>query len=349
VDMKKGWENVSLPFIVDMVTTQNKGEITHFYEGSTKGHEYWLRQYKGGAVSTTDSKIFEANFNMLNEQTGNTKNDGNSFLWDYYYKAEAKHNQQDARYDTYLKYRTYYRDPRTYDNYPQEQAGVPYLIGFPGATYYEFDLSGKWRAETTASPTPTLLLPQIITFVSPTETTIGVSDSERDARIAEAQTAGYDFAFVPNYATKSFDAGAAYLLNGEGSSFDVTTVSTTTVPFRPYFIETPSTTPPNEGGAREKTRSIVFSSDDSQLKGVDDRDLRDEEYGSLDIYAKRKKIIVESNLHEITEVRIVNTAGITVTTFDIEPGETIETRITNSGVYIVQSTDGRYNKKLVVK
>jgi hypothetical protein len=75
----------------------------------------------------------------------------------------------------------------------------------------------------------------------------------------------------------------------------------------------------------------------------------DEAAGTLNIYAKRKKIVVESNLREITDVRIVNMAGITVNTFSIEPGETVETRIYNSGVYIVQTADTRYTKKLAVR
>ena len=34
VDLTKGWETVSLPFTAELVTTQDKGEITHFYSGS---------------------------------------------------------------------------------------------------------------------------------------------------------------------------------------------------------------------------------------------------------------------------------------------------------------------------
>ena len=36
-------------------------------------------------------------------------------------------------------------------------------------------------------------------------------------------------------------------------------------------------------------------------------------------------------------------------TFTIKPGEVVETRVNNAGVYIVQSTDGEYTKKLAVK
>lgn len=82
------------------------------------------------------------------------------------------------------------------------------------------------------------------------------------------------------------------------------------------------------------------------MKGVNDRDLDSEQTGTLDIYSKRKKIVVESSLNYTAEVRIVNVAGATISTFDIEPGETVETSINSSGVYIVLTTDNRYNKKL---
>ena len=48
VDLTKGWQGISVPFTAELVTTNEKGEITHFYSGSDqshnsttkKGHEY---------------------------------------------------------------------------------------------------------------------------------------------------------------------------------------------------------------------------------------------------------------------------------------------------------------------
>ena len=72
--------------------------------------------------------------------------------------------------------------------------------------------------------------------------------------------------------------------------------------------------------------------------------------GNLIVYAgKEKTIVVESALRYITDVRITTTSGITLATFTIEPGETIETRVNLAGVYIVQTTDGEHTKKLAVK
>ena len=58
---------------------------------------------------------------------------------------------------------------------------------------------------------------------------------------------------------------------------------------------------------------------------------------------------MESALGYTTDVRIVNLAGMTINAFTIEPGETVETRINTSGVYIVEPSEARFIKKLSVK
>ena len=106
----------------------------------------------------------------------------NTFLWDYYYNATSGHNHKDYNKDTYQEY---YKEARQYADYPMLKATTPYLIGFPGKTYFEFDLSGTFSATTTASPNPAKLDKQTISFVSPKNISIGVSDDD----IAEATTA----------------------------------------------------------------------------------------------------------------------------------------------------------------
>ena len=71
--------------------------------------------------------------------------------------------------------------------------------------------------------------------------------------------------------------------------------------------------------------------------------------GTLSISAGRHKILVTSALKAKATVVILNAAGIALHTFDIEPGETVETRIINSGVYIVRTEDGHHLKKVAVK
>jgi len=123
-NQSKGWEGVSLPFEVELVTTQTKGELSHFYTGSTTGHEYWLRCYKDISAVTGQEEKAKAVFSFPDAVSGRYKDYTNTFLWDYYYSQE---DRQDHNTDIY---KTYYNQPHTYEGYPLQQAGTPYLADF---------------------------------------------------------------------------------------------------------------------------------------------------------------------------------------------------------------------------
>ena len=332
VDRSKGWEAVSLPFSAELVTTQDKGEITHFYRGSETGHEYWLREYKGGELSSTDDHTFVAQMEMLNAGT-ERKDYSNTFLWDYYYSKDV---QKDKNSDQYQKY---YSDSHTYNSYPYLANGTPYVIGLPGDYYYEFDLSGVWtprnryQGVTIDSPGQ-----QIVTFASMQGVAISVSDTE----MAEGMVAANGYTFVPNYSAQTLAAGTGYVLSADGSSFAKSAEPVVTVPFRPYFTV----------GSNSRTRGItaekiVFGGADSTIGN--EKDSR-HDYGTLKIYPKKQHtIVLESSLNCAIDVRILTPAGITLKTVTVQPGETLETRVNFTGVYLVQSTDGYYTKKVEVR
>ena len=341
VDLTKGWETVSLPFTAELVSTQDKGEITHFYsgsptvEGSTAkiGHEYWLREYKGQKEGTNPANdgFFTAAFNYP-DAAGANKTVGNNFLWDYYY---SKNQQKDTHMDTY---QTYYENSRTYNAYPLLATAKPYIIGFPGKMYYEFDLSGEFVAKNTASPAPVQLAKQVISFVSVPEITIGVSDDELQTTKAD----GYEF--TPNYMSKKV---VGYLMNSEGNSFNKTAEGgNPTIPFRPYFKAATTSSAP----AYTAPRYILFDNEESSFAFDSDQDPSEGEVrGGLTFGVKRKTIVVTSSLRNEADVHIVNTAGQTIATFTIQPDETIETPVQTSGVYIVRAAGGHYTKKIIVK
>ena len=380
----KGWEGVSLPFTAEFVTTVRKGEITHFYSGSesskngtgTKiGHEYWLREYRditaltGSAAEKAEALFTYPNASDSWEDKMKPKEMKNSFLWDYYYNnlnALSGNEHLDANLDTY---QTYYKPDddgvvNTFNNYTLLTKAVPYIIGFPGSKFYEFDLSGSFMATTTAEDNPDKVAEQTISFVSATGYQVGVSDTELAAMTTHVTQNGYTF--KPNYLNEKLtnqgklDDGTAngitvYTLNAEGSSYDLPSSTNTTTPvaFRPYFTSAAAArqSSGNGDGSRPVTRSILFTqSDDSQLsqwaqESHDDMDGP----GTLSISAGRHKILVTSALKAKATVVILNAAGIALHTFDIEPGETVETRIINSGVYIVRTEDGHHLKKVAVK
>ena len=342
VSLKKGWETVSLPFTAELVTTHQKGEITHFYsdspsidENGTKiGHEYWLREYKGATVPSGSPAVVTATFNYP-DAAGDDRQVDNTFLWDYYY---SENTQKDANADTY---QTYYETGRKLKAYPLLATATPYIVGFPGKTYYEFDLSGEWTAKNTAETAPAQLAKQTISFVSKSGLEIAVSDDELDAMSADG------YSFMPNYMSKVVDG---YLMNTDGNSFDVTpTEGAKATPFRPYFLADDSNNA--RQNARQYARSILFDSNDSSFAFGDEKDPSGDNFGEGDlVFTIRKHMIsVTSSLRREADVRIVNMSGLTIATFTIQPGETIDTNIGVGGVYMVRADGGRIQKKLAIR
>jgi hypothetical protein len=351
----KGWEGISLPFKAEIVTTQQKGEITHFYnsgtaEGTT-GHEYWLRAFKDIDNDKSIGTKVAANFEYpASSSTDGDKGYSNTFLWDYYYSYNEYNDQNLDNYQEKDDTRTYYSQGREYKDYPRLAAATPYIIGFPGQRYYEFDLSGRFTpANTAAWPANRTLEQQTITFASKTGITINVSDDEMGGTMRESGNKQYTFkpCYLNNTTVES--GNSAFLLNNDGNSYDeqsaTPTTTAATVAFRPYFVA------PTVSGARAAgtTRSIVFAgATDDTLKAHDTKPA-DRQDGTLTIGTRRHTIVVTSTLRGKRDVAITTTSGITIATFTIAPGETVETRINNAGVYIVRDDEGLYTTKLSVR
>ena len=349
VDFMKGWQGISIPFSAELVTTNVKGEISHFYSGSevsknntnTKiGHEYWLREFKDiTVVEEGEPKVAKASFLYPEATGGESKTVDNTFLWDYYYKNAVVHDQKDHNLDTY---QTYYEKSRTYSSYPLLTAAVPYIVGFPGETYYEFDLSGNFQAQNTAV-TIDKLGKQIISFVSDTGISIGVSDDETKDGVLHSKSGNgkdYSFTFKPSYMNMSLNAGTNnYTLDTAGDSYDkvpATGDATKVSAFRPYFIATSAA---NAGSRKMAPERILFGGDFEGLEGEPISTLD----GDLEIYVKDHKVVTTSHLKEATTVRIISVSGVTMANYVLQPGETVETPIRVEGAYIVNK------KKLLVK
>ena len=347
VSTSKGWDVVSLPFTAELVTTQDKGEITHFYGGSktvdangTKiGHEYWLREHRSGGSTTGDTHTAVFDF-PAKDANAPTKTVTNTYLWDHYY---SQNSQLDANADTY---QTFYKTERNYDGYAMLGQGSPYIIGFPGKTFYEFDLSGEWSnpnyPKHTADPAPVPPGKQTITFASVPGIKIAVSDDE----ILEKATNQNGYTFVSNYMNTSLSSG--YTMNVDGDQFiKASTTGTEVAAFRPYFIAGSLTSP---APSTRAAQYIVFDSSDSSFAiGDDDPSEGEIGQGGLLFGTRRHTIIVTSSLKRETDVRIVNVNGQTITSYNIQPGETIETPVYNGGVYIIRAGGGHYTKKVSVK
>ena len=319
-----GWETVSLPFTAELVTTQQKGEITHFYEGNTVGHEYWLRkldQVESNKDPNDDTKTIYTGIFKSPESGSKTKTVSNTFLWDYYY---SKNNQDDANGDDYQEY--YKNINRDYNGYPYYAAGTPYLIGWPGSRYYEFDLSGQFVPKNTAADTPARLDPQVITFASETGISIDVTDDEYLNAASKVTYDGYAYTFVPTYQTKALTDD--YLMNATGNKFEQQATATT-VPFRPYItVAASSNGAQRRMGTRASELLIGYNGESNQL---------DETAAnrSLFIYSENMSICIESTLDYPADVTIYNVAGKLLKRFTIQPATKVTVPVNSRGVYIV--------------
>ena len=332
-----GWESVSLPFTAKRVTTSQKGWITHFYQGSKVGHEYWLRT--PDKMDETDETGKKVLFKSLAKASADDISNGNgadileynnSFLYKYYY---SKNSGYDANTDTY--HQEYY-NPDTeikYAKYPYAAATQPYLIGFPSERYYEFDMSGNFEPQNTATTAPAKLDRQTITFVSDWQNanvTINVTDLDYQT---EATVEGTNYKFKPTYQAKELSGADTYLLNDDGTAFLNDNNNTVkTVQFRAYFVNT------SANGARTRSAGTRAAAINALYIGYagDQDDLEDvASHGGLFIYGQDMSIYIESSLEYETQVTITTVAGKTLKQFTIQPGTKVQVPVNSRGVYIV--------------
>lgn len=349
-DQTKGWEGISLPFSAELVTTQDKGEITHFYGervDGNDGHEYWLREYAGASSSTENSvTTFTVNMNRPAKDTSadaKTKSFKNIFLWDYYYNGNTSAGDSyDDNTDQYQQ--NYYSEGHDYSGYAYMKPGTPYIVGFPGERYYEFDLSGEFDAKTpgNTSTTPAKLAAQTITFASFPKATISVSDNEiADAEsevndVSNSEKSGY--AFKPNYlkltVPVSTDADAYYVLDSEGHSFVKTTEQKTVEPFRTYFAKAevrPSA--PVHGATKSVASALIIGNSD-----VDSDDPQAEKESKVNIWSENSNIWIENNTENTVTMTVYTSGGQAVKKVRVKPMGKEFIPVQGRGIYMVGKT-----------
>ncbi len=371
VQSHDAWESLVLPFTAKMVSTTQKGEVTHFYGDDITGHEYWLRQFyalKAEGVVDVATADFRRPDADNNESAENIVN--NTFLWDYYYNDADGINHKDANADDY---QTYYNTSRTYQNYAYLTAGVPYIISFPGSRYYEFDMSGQFTPSNTAAKTWSTLRAggQNITYVSAVGATIGVSDNLAMKASVNKPGSGtpvveyvYTGTFL-NDAPEAVSAGgkAHYAINAAGTQFDkvftpeplaagATTEQQTAynnnvsaakyVPFRAYFNVAPSAS-----GAPERSplvRSIVIGGgEEANADGRKDAEEYEELIPGLNtrginIYGKDGAVWFESSLcYEVT-LPLYTSGGKLLGRITVPAMEKVAVPVSGRGVFLAGHT-----------
>lgn len=295
-----GWDIICLPFTAELVTTHQKGEITHFYQGSTTMHEYWLRELK--SVATEDTKTKATFASPAADDAADKYTAYSTFLYDTYYMKK-----NDANADSYQQ--NHYASAREYVNYAYLQANTPYIIAFPGQSYHEFDMSGNFVPGHTATSIGKLD-EQVVTFVSEVGATIGVTD---DATL-DKTAGGYNF--VGTYQIKDING---YLINTDGSAF-VEANEQSSVPFRGYLTTTAS-------GAPKRIFISGAAEEEEPAEDVIER--------GLTIYSKDGAIYVESTLEHEATLTIHTMSGQVVKRITLQPMSKEVIPVTSRGIYLV--------------
>jgi len=305
-----GWETICLPFTADLVATQQKGEITHFY-GSSKdnavGHEYWLRGLT--SVSTADNKTTAS---FIRPMYGTMTNKvSNSFLYDYYY---SKNSGYDKNEDIYQQY---WNNTREYENYPFYTGAVPYIIAFPGQTFYEFDMSGNFVPANTYLDIDKLDK-QVVSFVSSDNQLIAVSDDENRSTTTEN---GYTYKGY--YQADALTTGS-YMLDDTGAQFNATTdaAPVTAVPFRAYFM-------PKQQGGSVKAETIFIGPDADYIDDPDDNRYD----GTIQVYGMNDQLHIVSYMDEDTLVPVYNLSGQLIKNVQLRARAHEKLRVP-SGIYV---------------
>ena len=298
----KGWDIVCLPFTVEFVTTHQKGEITHFYGNSTKMHEYWLRELNGVATENSETK---ATFTRPLAVTSDYYYEAtNNFLYEYYY---SKYNDKNTD-----SYQDYYKSARKYEDYAYLTAATPYIIAFPGERYYEFDMSGTFEPQNTATEIGKLDK-QVVTMVSAPGTKIAVTDEE--AQYRKVTKNGYTF--VGTYQDNTLPAGA-YLIDSDGDSF---VSGAESVPFRGYLVKT--------SGTQAPPKRIFISGAAEEVEPMEEVTNR-----GLTIYGKKDAIYIESTLEYETTATIYSLSGQVISRVNVKPMTREVVTVPSRGVYI---------------
>ncbi|MBR4276655.1 MAG: hypothetical protein IKQ32_06780 [Prevotella sp.] len=334
--LNTGWESVVLPFTVLTVSTHQKGELTHFYGNDNDGkigHEYWLRKYT--AIATGDeANTMKATFTRPAKGEGEGAYDmvyENTFLWDALHSAISDGQN------------TYYSVSHTYDDYPLQQQATPYIIGFPGKAFYEFDLSGEW----TAPRCPLGFERQTVTFASHTGVTIRKSDVDmNDEEIIK--TYG-NYTFTPSYLNEEIAAGTQnYVMAADGSKYVKVPAegdATPILPFRAYFAKTG-----NSGDAI----SILFTDAEDMPDVTPDNPEPEitpqgEVKRGITFTPGVGTITTKSTLDEPRVILVYGVSGALVKAFDIKPNATVTIYVPSGLVYAIRTVSGDYSSKLLVR
>ena len=346
-DNTGAWEGICLPFTVHKVVASINGEITHFYgiptddELSTPSlnthtlhHEYWLRglttvgkngtdiaaTFQRPGLSSTGSSSAGSSSPSLSEGVSYTF--ATPFFIDTY---ESRLYNKDAN--------PYYANKHTYSNYPLLTSEVPYVVRFPGESYYEFDLSSKFYNDILGKSEPEQTVAFNAYGYENMETSYGSITIPVTKQMATTKDGYYH---CGTFSATDIKKDAIYGMNDKGNAFiSEASTATSVMPFRTYM--TAKTTKAKAMSYAPSMIKIAESTGIDKITpeiGVADKD---EATGSYLIVRpiNNNKVRIESNIS--TTIYVYTITGQLYRILDVIPGNSVYSGF-QQGAYIFGKT-----------
>ena len=327
-DSKGAWEGICLPFTVDKAAASLNGEITHFYGSPSDTetdnpsqnihslhHEYWLRGLTSIATEgNVPSAVFQRPGAALfspTDASGNALTNGVSYTFANTFFVD---NYADKLYNQYAN--PYYATAHNYPDYLRLAGEVPYIVRFPGARYYEFDLSSAFYNDIFGAWEDA----QTVTFNAYGDNHTG--DTSYGAITIPvtkgmATTVGGKYAHHGTFSAINVSNGNVYGMNDSGTAFDDASSLSTVTPFRTYMSPTAT-----RSNARYDYTSVINIAEQNADNIMPDMEENEDDTQTEDHITVRaignQRVRIESTT--ATRLNVVTVAGQLYRILDVQPG-----------------------------
>lgn len=327
-DSKGAWEGICLPFTVDKAAASLNGEITHFYGSPSDTetdnpsqnihslhHEYWLRGLTSIATEgNVPSAVFQRPGAALfspTDASGNALTNGVSYTFANTFFVD---NYADKLYNQYAN--PYYATAHNYPDYLRLAGEVPYIVRFPGARYYEFDLSSAFYNDIFGAWEDA----QTVTFNAYGDNHTGdTSYGAITIPITKgmATMVGGKYYHLGTFSAINVSNGNVYGMNDSGTAFDDASSLSTVTPFRTYM--SPTATGSN---ARYDYTSVINIAEQNADNIMPDMEENEDDTQTEDHITVRaignQRVRIESTM--ATRLNVVTVAGQLYRILDVQPG-----------------------------
>lgn len=327
-DSKGAWEGICLPFTVDKVAASLNGEITHFYGSPSDAetdnpsqnihslhHEYWLRGLTSIATEgNVPSAVFQRPGAALfspTDASGNALTNGVSYTFANTFFVD---NYADKLYNQYAN--PYYATSHNYPDYLRLAGEVPYIVRFPGARYYEFDLSSAFYNDIFGAWEDA----QTVTFNAYGDNHTGdTSYGAITIPITKgmATMVGGKYSHLGTFSAINVSNGNVYGMNDSGTAFDDASSLSTVTPFRTYMSPTAT-----RSNARYDYTSVINIAEQNADNIMPDMEENEDDTQTEDHITVRaignQRVRIESTM--ATRLNVVTVAGQLYRILDVQPG-----------------------------